>query len=100
MKKTHFGMMVCVVTLLLAGCASGDASNVVANGPGYLAGVWHGLTAPYAFIANLLGGSHNYSVYSVFNNGNWYDLGFLMGVTSSFSIANKGIGLGFIKFTR
>jgi hypothetical protein len=67
---------------LLAGCAAGpnnmeksaDSEGRVA---GFWLGLWHGFIAPITFIISLF--SDNVHMYEVHNNGNWYNLGFLIG---------------------
>jgi hypothetical protein len=83
MKRTL--ALVAVALVLLAGCAPGpnelagkpDASGVVA---GFWRGLWHGAIAPVTFVISLF----NPAVrpYEVHNNGGWYDLGFLIGVSA------------------
>jgi len=66
---------------LLAACAG---PNTVLNTPsstGDVAGFWsgliHGVIAPLTFIISLF--EDNIRMYEVHNNGNWYDLGFVLG---------------------
>jgi hypothetical protein len=72
------------VCALLVSCAS---PNPVAEGlplpadaipAGFWRGLWHGITAAFAFIGKLFG--MNIGVYEVNNTGGWYDFGFLLGV--------------------
>jgi len=67
---------------LLAGCAPGP--NEMAKSPdaegkvaGFWAGLWHGIIAPITFIISLF--TPKVSLYEVHNNGNWYNLGFVLG---------------------
>ncbi len=39
--------------LLLAGCATQRADAVVASGPGFLLGLWHGFIFPVAWVTQL-----------------------------------------------
>lgn len=76
--------LVLAVVVLLAGCAPGpndsmqtpDAEGDVA---GVLDGLWHGIIAPVTFIISLF--TDDTSLYDVHNNGGWYDLGFLLGLS-------------------
>lgn len=45
---------------------------------GFWSGLWHGVTAPISFIISLL--DDNVAVYASYNNGDWYVLGFLIGI--------------------
>lgn len=73
---------VAVVALLalLAACAQQSAEGVVraAGAPGFLHGLWHGFIFPFAWIGSLF--SSEIAVYSVPNNGGWYDFGFFLGI--------------------
>jgi len=69
--------------LLFAACAAGPNSAVgTAAADGYVYGfwygLWHGMIAPIAFIVGLF--EDGVRVYEVHNNGNWYDLGFVLGI--------------------
>ncbi len=48
---------------------------------GFWSGLWHGIIGPVVFIINLF--TDDYMVYAVNNNGNWYDFGFLFGMSIS-----------------
>jgi hypothetical protein len=71
-----------IALALLAGCAAGP--NNMEKSPdnegkvaGFWLGLWHGFIAPITFIISLF--SDNVHMYEVHNNGNWYNLGFLIG---------------------
>ena len=67
-----------LVLLLLSGCAERGLGVTVEDGPGFFLGLWHGMIAPFAFIAHLFVDS--IAVYASPNNGGWYDFGFLLGI--------------------
>jgi hypothetical protein len=48
---------------------------------GFLAGFWHGIILPITFIISLF--TPDVRIYEVNNNGIWYDLGFVIGVSGS-----------------
>jgi hypothetical protein len=58
--------------------ATQDAQAVMAGGPGFWAGLWHGFIFPLAWIVSLF--AQNIAVYAVPNNGGWYDFGFFLGI--------------------
>jgi hypothetical protein len=58
--------------------ATQDPHTVVASAPGFLSGLWHGLIFPLAWIVSLF--AHNVAIYSVPNNGGWYDFGYFLGI--------------------
>ena len=66
---------------LLSGCAdaipiqySKDIEQV-----GFWYGLWHGFIAPFSFIISLF--SDNVAIYAVYNNGGWYNFGYLFGLS-------------------
>ena len=80
-------LLVLAALVVLASCAPGvnalirtpDAHGVVA---GFWRGLWNGFIAPVTFVISLFNGSVH--VYEVHNNGGWYDLGFLLGISAIF----------------
>lgn len=82
-KWPRLGLSVAAVLLLtLASCAPGPNAQegVVAQGveiAGFWLGLWHGIIAPITFVVSLF--SDNVNVYEIHNNGNWYNLGFVLG---------------------
>ena len=48
---------------------------------GFWAGYWHGLIAPITFIVSLF--KPGVRIYETNNSGKWYDLGFILGASSS-----------------
>lgn len=78
--------VVAATVLLLAACAAGpnDVAHVHAQHiAGFWLGLWQGLISPITFLISLF--NDNVSVYEVHNNGNWYDFGFMVGVSAVFS---------------
>ena len=51
------------------------------NPAGFWAGLWHGMIAPIIFIVSLF--NQNVNIYETNNNGRWYNLGFMMGISGS-----------------
>lgn len=50
---------------------------------GFWAGYWHGMISPITFVVSLF--KPGVRIYETHNNGKWYDLGFLMGASATFS---------------
>jgi hypothetical protein len=73
-----------LLTVVLTACAAGANPDVGTAAPGdedpagFWLGLWHGLILPVTWIVSLFDDS--VSPYEVFNNGNWYDFGFVLGV--------------------
>jgi len=105
MNKTLAFVLLGVLILTLTGCAPGEdveittpettvrlsmpGPNPLANEPaedGTLAGVaqglWHGLIAPVTLVMSFF--NPEVQMYEVHNNGNEYNLGFLVGVAVVF----------------
>jgi len=73
---------VVVLALVLSACAAGPnvaVGTVTESGDiaGFFSGLWHGIIAPIAFVVSLFNDGVN--VYEVHNNGNLYNLGFVIG---------------------
>lgn len=77
-----------VVVLLLAGCSAGAGLPPEPGGPGFWAGLWHGLISPVTFIVSLF--NSGVSIYEVHNGGHWYDFGFMIGVSVIFGGSGRG----------
>jgi apolipoprotein N-acyltransferase len=84
MKKLNF-ILLAAVLLSLTGCADHMPLLEAANATpvGFWYGFWHGLILPFAWIGTIF--SDDIAIYAVYNNGSWYDFGFVMGVSSYYS---------------
>jgi hypothetical protein len=76
-----------LLLLVASGCAPGP--NQLVGTPddggrvaGFWHGLWHGFIALFTSIVSLF--ADRVQVYDVHNNGNWYDLGFLLGLLMFF----------------
>ncbi|HTP69814.1 MAG TPA: hypothetical protein VMJ35_12985 [Dongiaceae bacterium] len=94
MKSPLLLVLILLLSLaVLAGCAPGanpqvgirNEHNTIA---GFWLGVWQGFIAPFVFLVSLF--KHNLSVYEVYNNGAWYNLGYLFGLACFFGGGSKG----------
>jgi hypothetical protein len=75
-----------VVALVLGACAAGPNNVAQVDAPhiaGFWLGLWHGVISPVTFLVSLF--NHNVNIYDVHNNGNWYNFGFMLGVSTVFS---------------
>lgn len=82
-------VLLVAVGLLVAGCAAG-ANPAEGQGPGaagFWLGLWQGLISPITFLVSLF--NDDVSIYEVHNDGNWYDFGFMLGVSIAFSGAGR-----------
>ena len=71
---------------VLVACAAGPNNVAHIDAPhiaGFWLGLWHGAISPIAFVVSLFNSHVN--IYEVHNNGGWYNFGFLLGVSATFS---------------
>ncbi len=78
-------VVVAGLLLILAGCAAGvnDSVGSGEDAAGFWLGLWQGFIVPVTFVISLF--TDEVNVYEVTNNGNWYDFGFVIGVSAIFS---------------
>jgi hypothetical protein len=88
-------LIVMVSLVALTACAPG--ANPLSGTPneegkvaGFWQGLWHGIIAPITFVVSLL--NNNVHLYQVYNNGGWYNFGFLMGLTTILGGGGGGAG--------
>ncbi len=70
-----------ILALLALGACAHAVQVPPAEGkalPGFLLGLWHGFILPWSFIGSLF--NPDIAIYSVPNNGGWYDFGFFLGI--------------------
>ena len=81
-------LIVCLVVLglfVLGGCTAGvnsavDVLDVDGRVAGFWAGLWHGLISCVTFVISLF--TNKVNIYEVHNSGNWYDFGFMLGISA------------------
>lgn len=71
-----------VAILLFTGCADSVEYTLADEREqvGFWYGLWHGMIVVISFIVSLF--DDNVSTYAVYNNGGWYDFGFIIGIIS------------------
>lgn len=88
MKKQIALLLLAV--LLLASCTANHVEItecVKAKPDGFWLGLWHGFISPITFIISLF--SDSIEMYSVNNNGGWYNFGFVIGAGILFGGSSK-----------
>lgn len=82
MKVIKFTYLLFAI-LLLTGCADSVSFDAAASMQpvGFWYGLWHGMTAPIALFGSLFDDS--IAIYAIYNNGGWYDFGFVLGLSSA-----------------
>ncbi len=70
------------MVLMLTGCADSVSFVEAATMEpvGFLHGVWHGITVIISFIGSIF--FDDIAVYAIYNNGGWYDLGYIIGIVT------------------
>lgn len=85
-KGLAWALVVGAVLLATAACAAGPGYTATATDgtlAGFWQGLWHGLISPITFVVSLF--TDSVSIYEIRNSGNWYDAGFMLGISTVFS---------------
>lgn len=91
-SRVRPAVVIVVVALVLAACAAGPNPDVAhtAQSAGFWLGLWHGLITPITFVISLF--TDHVNIYEVHNNGNWYDFGYVLGLSAAFGgMARSGV---------
>jgi len=77
-----------LVAVSLTGCADTMSFQqaIGAEQVGFWYGLQHGTIAPFAWLVSLF--SDSTSIYAIYNNGGWYDFGFMLGIGALGTAAN------------
>lgn len=83
MKNKILLLLTVVCAFSLTSCAdSNTLTDHIRTGmaapAGFWRGLWHGICAPFSFWGIMFG--MDIGIYEAFNNGNWYNFGFLIGI--------------------
>jgi hypothetical protein len=73
-------ILVLVAAVALSGCADRNSEEDTEGSDGvagFWSGLWHGLILPVAFVISLF--DDGVGIYEIHNNGNLYNLGFVLG---------------------
>lgn len=80
-RLNHFVKWGCFIAIILlfSGCADKLTFTQAAlrHPVGFWHGLWHGMIMPFAWFISLF--VKNVAIYAVYNNGGWYDFGFVIG---------------------
>lgn len=84
MKPFRVVLLSVLLLVLLSACAAGANPEAGAAGgggevAGFWLGLWQGFITPVTFVVSLFTDAVN--IYEVHNSGNWYDTGFVLGVS-------------------
>lgn len=91
MKNSRLLATICIC-LLATGCASqmGFEEAMDAKPVGFWYGLWHGMIAPISWFISLF--CKDVAIYAIYNNGGWYDFGFILGIGALSSSATSSRG--------
>jgi hypothetical protein len=80
-KKTWMLLIASAMLMSLNSCADSVSPDQIASMKpvGFLHGLFHGAILPFAWVVSLF--SDSTAIYATYNNGGWYDWGFLTGIT-------------------
>ncbi len=86
-KRLLLVFIVILALLFLAGCVPSinpavGIPDADGNSVGFWSGLMHGVISPVTFLISLF--TDNVNVYEVYNTSNWYDFGFMFGVSIIF----------------
>jgi hypothetical protein len=83
-------VLLLVVVCVLSGCADDVPYQITTQiePVGFWYGLWHGMIAPFSFLVSLF--DDNVAVYAVYNNGGWYNFGFVLGIASLSGSSSSG----------
>lgn len=86
-------IMLLIISISLVTCTAGpnimqNAENLKREKAGFWKGLWHGFIVPVTFIISLF--SKNINIYEIYNNGGWYNFGFMLGVMIIFGGSSGG----------
>jgi len=93
LKTRLLFISVAIMTIfLLVGCAASSNPSIHALNPdgkiaGFWMGLWHGVISPITFMISLF--TKNVNIYEVYNNGNWYNFGFILGAIIIFGSGGR-----------
>lgn len=95
MKKRSIILAVSISAAVLLSCTAGpnimEQTPAVMDEPaGFLLGIWHGFISLFTFIISLF--SDKINVYEVYNNGGWYNFGFIIGISIFYGGGSKSTG--------
>ena len=91
-------VLLIILSVLLTSCIPGDARYTVENPAGFFWGIWHGLVIWISFFIGVLTGGE-FTIYESFNTGWPYNLGFLLGASSSIGISIGGVRIGGLRIS-
>lgn len=94
MKRKHFIFfyLMTLAVVYLSSCAdSVSFAEAATREPvGFWYGLWHGWISGFAWLVSLF--SDSTAIYAIYNNGGWYDFGFVLGAGIVSGVSAKASG--------
>ncbi|MDC7227775.1 MAG: hypothetical protein PQJ61_13505 [Spirochaetales bacterium] len=91
-RKNIIIAVLIIAAIVLIGCTAGpnafEQAEKADEPAGFLLGIWHGFISLFAFIISLF--SEKVNIYEVYNNGGWYNFGFIIGASLFYGGGTKG----------
>ncbi|MDC7125038.1 MAG: hypothetical protein PQJ46_05695 [Spirochaetales bacterium] len=91
-KRVLFFIGITLIAAVICSCTAGPntmAQSLTIEKPaGFLLGIWHGFISLFTFIISLF--NKNMNVYEIYNNGGWYNFGFIIGISLFYGGGCKG----------
>lgn len=84
--RLHPFLIFIFIAIVLTSCAPGS-EKFSESAAGFWMGMWHGFISFFTFLIGLF--SDTVSIYENNNNGNWYDFGFILGITFFYGGGSK-----------
>lgn len=93
MKNIKIVSLILLMALVFLSCTAGPntavgTANADGEVAGFLMGLWHGCISFITFIISLF--SDKVNVYEVYNNGGWYNFGFVLGAMIAYGGGGRG----------
>lgn len=89
MKNKYIAFLAFATLMLMTSCADSVNYTIATSveSVGFWHGLWHGWILPLAWIVSLF--DSDVAVYAIYNNGGWYDFGFVLGAGSVISFGRS-----------
>lgn len=102
MKKYLIGGIIIIIMMsFFIACTAGpnemeNKEKEDGHVAGFFQGLWHGIISLVTLIISLF--NKNVSVYEIYNNGGWYDFGFILGMMIIYGGSSGAGGMTYKRF--
>lgn len=83
-------LVLILLSILTVSCADSIPTSIPDGKElvGFWHGIWHGMILPISFIVSLF--DPDTDIYAIYNNGGWYNFGFVIGAGTTISSSSSG----------